>query len=82
MGVSTDITERKHAEEALRTSEARLESGANLAGLAFYEVDFGTGAMYIDDRLRDICGIPPDREEGLQPFSSGWNTCILTTVRA
>ena len=41
MGVSIDITERKRAEEALRTSEARLASGADLAGLAFYEVDFG-----------------------------------------
>ena len=40
MGVSTDITERKSEQEALRTSEARLASGADLAGLGFYEVDF------------------------------------------
>ena len=43
-------------------------AGAELAGLAFYEVDFGAGALYIDDRFRDLCGIPPDREQGLQPL--------------
>ncbi len=65
MGVSIDISERKRSEEALRASEARLASGAELAGLAFYEVDFGTGTMYSDDRLRDLCGVPPDRVTGL-----------------
>jgi formate hydrogenlyase transcriptional activator len=66
MGVSIDITERRRAEEALRTSEARLASGADLAGLGFYEVDFAEGVMYADDRLRDLCGTPPDRTQGLQ----------------
>ena len=66
MGVSIDVTERRRVEEALRTSEARLASGADLAGLAFYEVDFGEGVMYVDDRLRDLCGFPPDRAQGLQ----------------
>ena len=65
MGVSIDISERKHSEEALRASQARLTSGAELAGLAFYEVDFGAGTMYSDDRLRDLCGVPPDRVAGL-----------------
>ena len=65
-GVSIDITERKHTEEALRASEARLEAGVELAGLAFYEVDFDEAAVYIDDRFRDLCGIPPDRRQGLQ----------------
>ena len=43
-----------------------MEAGVELAGLAFYEVDFGAGAVYIDDRFRDLCGVPPDREQGLQ----------------
>ena len=66
MGVSIDISERKRAEEALRVSEARLAAGADLAGLGFYEVDFGVGNMYVDDRMRELCGIPPERTEGLQ----------------
>jgi len=66
MGVSIDITGRKRAQEALRASEARLEAGVELAGLAFYEVDFGAGATYIDDRFRDLCGVRPDREKELQ----------------
>jgi len=66
MGISIDINERKVREEALRTSQARLAAGAELAGLAHYEVDFDDGSMYFDDRLRDLCGVPPDREGGLQ----------------
>ena len=66
MGVSIDISERKLADEAFRTSEARLAAGADLAGLAFYEVDFGEGAMYADDRIRDLCGVPLDLEQDLQ----------------
>ena len=65
MGVSIDISERKRSEEALADSEARLATGAELAGLAFYEVDFDAGTMYSDDRLRDLCGVPADRIAGL-----------------
>jgi len=65
-GISIDVTERKRGEEALRTSEARLAAGADLAGLAFYEVDFGERAIFIDDRFREVCGVPPEREQGLQ----------------
>jgi len=65
MGVSVDISERKRVEEAFHASEARLAAGADLAGLGFYEVDFGEGTMYVDDRMRNLCGIPPEREEGL-----------------
>ena len=49
----------------LAESEARLRAAADLAGLGFYDVDFGQGVMYVDDRLRDVCGVPPDREGGL-----------------
>ena len=68
MGVSIDVTERKRAEEAFRASEARLAAGAELAGLGFYEGDFLGGVMYVDDRFRDLCGIPRNLCEGLQPL--------------
>ncbi len=66
MGVSIDITERKRGEESLRVSEARLAAGADLAGLGFYEGDFAEGKMYVDDRMRQLAGIPPERTAGLQ----------------
>jgi PAS domain S-box-containing protein len=57
---------RKRHEQRLHESEARLAAGAELAGLAFYEVDFEGDAAHVDDRLREICGVPADREQGLQ----------------
>ena len=57
---------RKRHEQRLLESEARLAAGAELAGLAFYEVDFDGDAVHVDDRLRETCGVPADREQGLQ----------------
>ena len=71
MGVSIDVTERKRREEAHRTIEDRLAAGAELAGLGFYELDYGAGVVRVDDRLRDLCGLPPKRNEGLQ-FQEFW----------
>ena len=39
------------ARQEPRGERGPLAAGAELAGLAFYEVDFGTGAMFVDDRL-------------------------------
>jgi len=58
---------RKRDDQARRLSQARLEAGADLAGLAFFEVDYAHGAAYIDDRFRALVGLPRDRESGLQP---------------
>ena len=68
MGVSFDVTEQKRGEEAHRVSETRLAAGADLAGLGFYEVDFGARVTFIDDRFRDLCGVPPERMQGLGPL--------------
>ncbi len=65
----TGAMDRRDALVRLQTSEGRLATGADLAGLAFYEVDFEHGVMHIDDRLRDLCGVPPDPEEGLQALA-------------
>ena len=66
MGISIDITARKQADDALRVSQARLAAGADLAGLAFYEMDYGKGVGYVDDRFRALCGMPQDPQPGLQ----------------
>ncbi len=65
ISVIEDISDRKRHEEALRLSETRLAAGADLAGLAFYEVHFDHGAIYVDERLRQICGVPADVHKGL-----------------
>jgi PAS domain S-box-containing protein len=56
----------REAGESVRRSEARMASGADLAGLAFYEVDLVERAAFVDDRFRDICGVPEERKQGLQ----------------
>jgi PAS domain S-box-containing protein len=64
--VFTNALARRRHDLHLRESQARLMSGADLAGLGFYEVDLGKGTIYLDDRFRGLSGVPPDREQGLQ----------------
>lgn len=72
MGVTLDISERQGAAQALRASEARLAAGAELAGLAFSEMDWRTGVMvYADEKLRDLLGFPAEGDLGLEA-SSFW----------
>ena len=83
ISVVEDITERKRAEEALRSSEARLASGADLAGLAFYEVDFA-GGEHVHGRpaCATSAAFRRSRTKGSGPASSGWSTFIPTTASA
>jgi len=63
------LEQLRQSEQALRVSETRLASGADLAGLGFYEVDFGEDSTYVDERMCDVCGIPSDPNQvvpGLQ----------------
>ena len=57
-GVVQDVTDQKRVEGEIRDREARLAAAAELAGLGFYEVDFTKGQSFVDDRYRDLCGIP------------------------
>ena len=54
-------------ESSLRGSEARLRAGADLAGLAFYEVDFDRATSYADEKFRELCGVPAELMTGLGP---------------
>ncbi len=65
--VFTNALARRRAEEVLRKSEARYAAAADLDRLGYYEVDFDEGTAFVDDRFRELCGLPADRLEGLQP---------------
>ena len=64
--VFTHALDRQRRERWLLEGEARLAASAELAGLAFYEVDYAEGVARFDDRWRDLSGCPVDREQGLQ----------------
>ena len=65
-GLSVDVTDRKHREEALGAYEARLTAGADLAGLGYYEVNYVERTAFMDLRLRDLLGVPEDMGQDLQ----------------
>jgi diguanylate cyclase (GGDEF)-like protein/PAS domain S-box-containing protein len=57
--VGEDITERKAAERALRTSEAHLGRAQRMAHLGSWEIDLLAGEMYWSDELYRIFGYEP-----------------------
>jgi len=66
--VFTNALARRRHEQSQQESENRLAVAAELAGLAFYEVDFSQDVAYVDERFRQLCGIPPERAKGVGPL--------------
>lgn len=79
--VSRDPSERRAAEEALRTSEARLRAATELAGLGIYSWDPVTHEFDWDERLRAMWGLPPDAEVDNEVFEAGIHPDDLPQVR-
>jgi PAS domain S-box-containing protein len=61
---TTDITERKLAEEVLRDSEARLKMAMDLAKLVQWEYDVKSGMFTFDDQFYTLYGTTAEREGG------------------
>jgi PAS domain S-box-containing protein len=69
-GVTLDITERRIAEQALRSADQRAALAARSAGIGTWEVDFETQAERWDEQMFRLRGLsprqhPPPREERL-----------------
>ncbi len=69
-GVTIDITERRLAEQALRSADERAALAARSAGIGTWEVDLETGAERWDEQMFRLRGLPlaprpPSREERL-----------------
>ena len=66
LGVLTDITERKRAEEALQLSGRQLAQAMDLALLAHWELDLATGIFTFNDRFYALYGATAEREGGYE----------------
>ncbi len=60
MGTITDITERKHAEEVLKRSEAQLKEAQKIAKVGHGDWEIESDTVLWSDELFQIAGLDPD----------------------
>ncbi len=66
LGISTDITSRKHLELKLKVSEERLVSAIDIAELGFYEMVEDDNFLFIDNRICSLLGVSHEEKKKRQ----------------
>ncbi len=64
VGMHTDITERKRAEEAQRENQARLDLALHSAHMGVWRWDYRENKRYLDDLACQLLGIDPVKFTG------------------
>ncbi len=68
VGVIFDLTERKHAEDALRESESRLQDIVYSMADMIYEVDENYSITYCSHQVQNLLGYSADEMIGASPL--------------
>lgn len=68
IGTLVDITERKRAEEALRTSEERLQLALDAAQMGLWNWNITTGEIEWSQKCLALYGLPPDTQISYERF--------------
>ena len=72
-GISTDISERKKAEETLRESEERLQLATQAAGIGIWDWDVVRNRLLWDESMYRLYGV---RREDFSGAYEAWFSCI------
>jgi PAS domain S-box-containing protein len=68
LGLSLDITERKVSESEHARDQERLASAIDIAGLGFYEMEENNQISFLDDRMCEFLGVPPEEKTNARQF--------------
>ena len=88
-GMIKDVTEQKRAQEALRTSQAKLSEAMDLAKLVYWEVDPATEEFVFNDTFYAFYGTTAEAEGGYRMSRDDYgkrfmhpdDTCIFDDFR-
>jgi PAS domain S-box-containing protein len=82
IGISYDITDRRHREERLRESEGRLRAAANLVNLGLYSWNPQTNELQWDETVKAMWGLPPEAAATYDAWRAGIHPDDLDRVEA